>query len=326
MNDWVAPPRVLIVDDSDEQVGLLTRVLKADGCECDAISDGCRACEAALAIAPDVILLDVELPHLDGLSICRQLKNMPETALIPVLIMTGQVGSQHHLAALEAGADDFLPKPTSVAVLRARLRSAIKLKRSIDGLDDAAGSILMLASTIEARDPSTKGHCDRLADYGVRLGGRLGLGLDDRRALHLGGYLHDLGKIAVPDAILYKPSRLTAAEYELIKAHPVVGDRICAPMRTLQHVRPIIRSHRELLDGSGYPDGLSGSSVPLLAQIIGIVDVYDALTTERPYKAAMSPDRAFAELRAEVAVGRRESVLVEEFIAMQSGETLAVAS
>ncbi len=326
MNDWVAPPRVLIIDDSEEQVRLLKRVLVADGCECDAIADGRRACEAALAVGPDAILLDVELPHVDGLSICRQLKNTPETALIPVLIMTGQVGSQHHLAALEAGADDFLPKPTSVAVLRARLRSAIKLKRSIDGLDDAAGSILMLASALEARDPSTKGHCDRLADYGVRLGRRLGLGLDDLRALHLGGYLHDLGKIAVPDAVLYKPGRLTAAEYELIKAHPLVGDRICAPMRTLQHVRPIVRSHHELIDGSGYPDGLSGSRVPLLAQIIAIVDVYDALTSDRPYHAAMSADSAFAELRAEAAAGKRETVLVEEFIAMQRSETLAVAS
>jgi len=326
MNDWVAPPRVLIVDDSDEQVRLLKRVLVADGCECDTIADGRRAYDAALAMAPDAILLDVELPHLDGLSICRQLKNMPETALIPVLIMTGQVGSQHHLAALEAGADDFLPKPTPVAALRARLRSAVKLKRSIDGLDNAAGSILMLASALEARDPSTKGHCDRLADYGVRLGKRLGLGLDDLRALHLGGYLHDLGKVAVPDAILFKPDRLTAAEYEIIKAHPVVGDRICAPMRTLQHARPIVRSHHELLDGSGYPDGLTGTQVPLLAQIIGIVDVYDALTTERPYKKAMIADHAFAELRREAAAGRRESALVEEFIAMQSAELLAAAS
>jgi len=325
MNDWGAPPRVLIVDDSDEQVRLLKRVLLSDGCECHTVADGRRACEAALAITPDAILLDVELPHLDGLSICRQLKNMPETALIPVLIMTGQVGSQHHIAALEAGADDFLPKPTSVAALRARLRSAIKLKRSIDGLDDAAGSILMLASALEARDPSTKGHCDRLADYGVRLGRRLGLGMEDLRALHLGGYLHDLGKVAVPDAVLFKRDRLTAAEYDLIKAHPVVGDRICAPMRTLQHVRPIIRSHHELLNGSGYPDGLAGSAVPLLAQIIGIVDVYDALTTERPYKQAMSADHAFAELRREAAEGKREKVLVEEFIAMQSCDAAAVA-
>ena len=325
MNDWVAPPRVLIVDDSREQVSLLKRVLEADGCECDTITDGARACEAAIAIAPDAILLDVELPNADGLSICRRLKNMPETALIPVLIMTGQVGSQHHIAALEAGADDFLPKPTSVAALRARLRSAIKLKRSIDGLDDAAGSILMLASALEARDGSTKGHCDRLADYGVRLGRRLGLGLDDIRALHLGGYLHDLGKIAVPDAVLFKPGRLTSAEFDLIKAHPIVGDRICAPMRTLQHVRPIVRSHHELLDGSGYPDGLSGSNVPLLAQIIAIVDVYDALTSDRPYRAAMSADVAFELLRGDAAAGKREAVLVEEFIAMQSAQTLAVA-
>jgi putative two-component system response regulator len=318
MIDWTVAPRVLIVDDCPEQVRFLARVLKAEGCECETVTDGGRAFDTAIALAPDAILLDVELPTVDGLSICRRLKSTPETALIPVIVMTGQIGGEHHLHALEAGADDFLPKPTPAAVLRARMRSAIKWKRSIDGLDDAAGSIVMLATAIEARDATTKGHCDRLADYSVRLGERLSLDAQDLHTLRLGGYLHDLGKVAVPDAILFKHGRLTPAEFEFIKSHPVVGDRICAPLRTLQRVRPIVLCHHETIDGRGYPDGLSGSAVPLLAQIVSIADVYDALTSDRPYRAALSSERAFEELRAEVTAGRRDAALVDEFIGMQA--------
>ena len=316
--------RVLIVDDCDQQVAFLKRVLEADGCECETVTDGRLACATAAASLPDVILLDVELPHLDGLTICRWLKDTSETALIPVLIMTGQVGGHHQIAALEAGADDFLPKPTSVAALRARLRSALKLKHSIDGLDNAAASILMLASALEARDPATSGHCERLSEYGVALGRRIGRGADDLETLRLGGYLHDLGKVAVPDAVLLKQGPLTAAEYDLMKSHTTIGDRICAPLRSLRRVRPIIRSHHETLDGQGYPDGLSGSAVPMLAQIIGVADVYDALTTDRPYRRGLPPGEACQVLRDEAALGKRDTAVVDEFVRVVADKTVDV--
>ena len=230
----------------------------------------------------------MHLPGIDGVTVCRHLKSTPETALTPVLMMTGLASQEAHLSALEAGADDFLAKPIVLAELTARVRSAVRMKQCIDELDDAAGSIVMLGAMIEARDRSTEGHCRRLALYASRLGARIGLGRDDLRALEHGGYLHDLGKIAIPDALLLKAGPLTAAEYTLVKTHTVIGERLCMPLRSMRAVRPIIRSHHETLDGKGYPDALVGSTIPLLAQVIGIVDVFDALTTNRPYRDALT--------------------------------------
>ena len=178
--------------------------------------------------------------------------------------------------------------------------------------------ILSLALTIEARDSCTGGHCQRLADYGVLLGGRVGLGADELAALHRGGYLHDIGKIAVPDAILLKPSPLTSVEYEVIKEHTVIGAKLCGDLRSFVPVRPIVRHHHERLDGSGYPDGLRGDDIPLLAQIVGVVDAFDAITTARPYRPARSREQAFAELRADVARGLFSGDLVEPFISVAS--------
>jgi putative two-component system response regulator len=305
--------RALIVDDSESQTELLRRMLTTDGYECIVEHRGDTAFETALAVRPDVILLDVELPGLDGLSVCRRLKAAIETRLIPVLIVTGGGDHTRHLSALEAGADDFLQKPVSMSELRARVRSAVRMKKYIDELDNAAASLVMLGATIEARDRYTQGHCERLAQYGLGLGRRIGLGLEDLWAIERGGFLHDLGKIAIPDAILFKPGRLTPEEFAVVQTHPEVGERICLPLRTLDRVRPIIRHHHERLDGSGYPDRLKGSAIPLVAQIIAVADVYDALTTDRPYRRALTQAAALEILYAHGRAGEMDSTLVDQF-------------
>jgi putative two-component system response regulator len=175
---------------------------------------------------------------------------------------------------------------------------------------------MSLALTIEARDPYTEGHCIRLASYATALGVELGLSEEDLAALHRGGFLHDVGKVGIPDAVLHKPARLTPAEFTSMKRHTVIGDRLCGELRSLRSVRPIVRHHHERLDGTGYPDGLKGDDIPLLAQIMSIVDIYDALTTERPYKSASTPEEAFEALTAEVENGWRRCDLVSTFIEM----------
>jgi putative two-component system response regulator len=208
----------------------------------------------------------------------------------------------------------ILSKPLDTSELRARVRSLLSLKRYTDELDSAEHVILTLGMTIEARGRYTDGHCQRLAQYAAALGTRLGLSADDLQALRRGGYLQDLGKIAVPDAVLLKPGTLNDAEREIIKRHTIVGDGLCGQLNVLRSVRPIVRYHHERLDGSGYPDGLRGDQIPLLAQILSIVDIYDALTTDRPYRRALPPDRAIEELSGEVDCGWRRADLVEKFI------------
>jgi putative two-component system response regulator len=200
------------------------------------------------------------------------------------------------------------------AELVARVRSLLRIKAYTGELDSAESVIVSLAMTIEARDPTTEGHCQRLARYGARLGAAIGLGDEDVEALARGGFLHDIGKVGIPDAILLKPSQLTAPEAAIMRQHTLIGDRLCGELRALRRVRPIVRHHHERLDGSGYPDGLKGSAVPLLAQIMGVVDVYDALTSARPYKGAMSAAYAYEELLREARLGWRDLELVETFI------------
>jgi putative two-component system response regulator len=215
---------------------------------------------------------------------------------------------------LDVGADDFLTKPVNTPELLARVRSLIRLKRYTDDLESAESVILSLALTIEARDASTEGHCQRLARYATAVGRRLGLGDEALAALTRGGFLHDVGKIGIPDAILLKGGRLTADEFRIMQQHTVIGDRLCGELRSLRDVRAIIRHHHERRDGSGYPDGLAGDQIPLLAQIMSVVDVYDALTTDRPYRRPLTPEQAYDELRHEVACGWKRADLVEAFI------------
>jgi putative two-component system response regulator len=276
--------------------------------------DGAKALDAVARHQPDIILLDVAMPAVDGLEVCRRLKADPATRLTPVVLVTGQAGLNDRLRGLEAGADEILEKPVHPNELRARVRSLLRVKCLIDELDSAEAAFMALALTIEARDPMTNGHCERLAHHAVRLGRAMGLGDDDLDALHRGAYLHDLGKVGVPDHVLLKPGPLTREEFDVMKRHPIIGDNLCAPLQSLRRVRPIIRSHHERLDGSGYPDGLRGDQIPLLAQIVGVVDVFDALTSQRPYRGPLTPQQAARHLLEEVEGGRMSRRHVEAFL------------
>jgi putative two-component system response regulator len=305
---------VLVVDDLETNRHLLERLLTAQGYHVVTATDGDEGLAVVQRESPDVVLSDIRMPNRDGFGLCLAIKSDPATRLIPVVLMTGASETDDRISAIEAGADDFLTKPIDQPELEARVRSLMQLKRFTDDLDSAEAVLRSLALTIEARDPYTEGHCERLSRYGVELGQRLGLSDDDLAALGRGGYFHDIGKIGVPDAILLKSGPLTPEERKRMQDHAVIGDRLCGNLRSLHRVRQIIRHHHERLDGSGYPDGLRGNEIPLLAQIIGIVDVYDALTTTRPYHEAQPPEAAFAELRAEVERGWRRADLVEAFI------------
>ncbi len=314
----VAPSagRILVVDDLAANVNILTRLLAPDGHEILTASNGEEALDLVTREHPDLVLLDVMMPRLDGFEVCRRLKQHASTRLIPVVLITALDQSSDKIRGLEAGADDFLSKPFNAAELQARVRSLLRIKRYTDDLDSAESVVVSLALTIEARDVYTDGHCQRLAAYAVALGSTLGLSDDDIAVLHRGGFLHDIGKVGVPDAVLFKPGPLAAEEYERIKQHTVIGDRLCGELRSLQRVRSIVRHHHERLDGSGYPDGLTGDVIPLLAQIMSIVDIYDALTTARPYKPAFPSAQAYEEMRREAKKGWRRTDLVEAFIAL----------
>jgi putative two-component system response regulator len=305
---------VLVCDDEEINRALLERLLQGFGYDVVPVSSGAEALSALRRLQPDLVLLDVQMPGMNGFEVCAQLKQAAETRLIPVALVTGLNSRDHKIRGLQAGADDFIGKPFDPEELQARVASLVRLKQYTDDLDSTEGILRSLALIIEARDQYTDGHCERLSHYAVALGAALGRHAEDLSALDRGGYLHDIGKIGIPDALLLKPSALTPEEFELMKQHTVIGDRLCGELRSLRLVREIVRQHHERLDGSGYPDGLRGDQVSVLAQIVSTVDLYDAVTSARPYRPALPPEYAFAELRDEAARGLRNPQLVEAFI------------
>ena len=311
--------RVLVVDDDAAVAKLLAALLTRNGYAVDSACDGAAARDAIEQNPPDVILLDIQMPERDGFEVCRAIKAEPATRLTPVVLVSGLTDRESRIRGLEAGADDFLNKPVDSHELLARIGSLARLKRYTDDLESASSIVMTMSEMIEMRDGYTEGHCHRMANCATALGRRLGLGPDDLQALYRGGFLHDIGMLAIPDAVLRKAGPLEPDEYELVKSHTVVGDRLCAGLRSLRSVRPIIRHHHERHDGSGYPDGLSGDGIPLTAAITGIVDVFDAVTTRRPYQRAQSLEEAVAVLQRQVGLGWRRRELVEEFAALVHG-------
>lgn len=314
------PGRILVVDDDEHIRHSLAELLKMDGHVVRQARDGVQAMEEVAKDPPDLLLLDVMMPQVTGLEVCRKLKAEDATRLIPIVMVTAMQDTATKLKALEAGADDFLGKPFNKVELRARVRSLLRLKRYTDELESVEAVLFSLARSVEGRDAYTGDHCGRISAHSVALGKRIGLSREELKALERGGILHDIGKIAISDAILLKPGGLTPGEFEAMKQHTLVGERICQPLRSLRAVLPIIRSHHERWDGSGYPDGLAGEAIPLPARILQVADIFDALTSDRPYKPACSPEEAFAMLRTEVKKGWREEHLVEGLYEVLKGK------
>jgi putative two-component system response regulator len=292
-----APATILIADDNAVIRNLLLQFIEEEGYRTLAAANGSEALALVQSEMPDLVLLDVTMPDLDGYAVCRRIKENEQTALIPVTMLTVMDDMEHRRLGLEAGADDFLSKPFDQHLLRARIRSQLRTKRITDQLERTESVIFALALAVEAKDLYTEGHIRRLAYYSEQLALAAGLQAEDSRLIRYGGFLHDIGKIGVDDAILRKPEALSSAEYQQVKRHPEDGARIIAPMRFAQQVSPIILGHHESWDGSGYPHGLCGEKIPIGARIVAIVDAFDAMTTDRPYRRALSRDQALHRMR-----------------------------
>lgn len=309
-------PRILVVDDQPSIAGLMSQLLMIRGYDVVTATNAEQAEAEIRRQPPDLILSDVMMPGKSGYELCRGLKENPATRLIPFVLITGLSDSSDKVRGIEAGADDFLNKPVLAEELIARVKSLLRLKEFTDELETADSVLCTLGLIVEGRDPYTEGHCERLATRASDLGRHLGMDEDSIVALKRGGFLHDLGKIAVPDDILKKGSNLTAAEWQVMKMHPVTGENICKPLRSLRPVLPIIRSHHEHSDGSGYPDGLIAPNIPVLPRILQVVDVYDALRTARPYKQPLTHEQAAQTMREEARRGLWDAELVAEYFSM----------
>ncbi|MDQ6698844.1 MAG: response regulator [Acidobacteriota bacterium] len=305
---------ILVVDDFDIARRALVAMLRSDKYEILQAASGLEALEILSEHDIDLIVLDKTMPGMDGLECCRRIKSNRKTELVPVLMLTGANSVEEEIAGIRAGADQFLGKPIHPEVLRARATSLIHHKTAISRLEETESALFALAQAVELRDHCTGGHCERLATLSVAFGVRLGLPRKDLLALHRGGYLHDIGKIGLADSILFKTGDLDWAERKSMQTHTLRGEEICRPLRSLAQVLPIIRSHHEHWDGSGYPDNLAGEDIPMLARVMQLADVYDALTTERPYKSALGPSEAAAVILDESDRGWYDPELTRCFI------------
>ena len=292
-------PLILVVEDDSAIRALITALLEREGYRVLAASDGESGLRLALEEEPDAILLDVGLPRMDGHEVTRRLRLVPVTRTVPVILLTARSTMEDMVEGLDSGADDFVTKPFQRPELLARLRSAVRMRQAILGMENARAAVAALANAVEAKDATTEHHCERLVLLAARVGEAVGLAKGELEALAYGALLHDVGKIGVPEAILLKPGPLDRDEWTVLRRHPEIGERICQPLGLSREFLPIIRSHHERWDGGGYPDGLVGYQIPIGARIVGIVDAFDAMTHDRPYRPSRTTAEALEELHRE---------------------------
>lgn len=307
------PPKVLVVDDHTTSRMTAVALLSLEGYAVIEADSGYKAVEIVKQQQPDLILLDVMMPGMDGFEVCQLLKHDEDTRLIPIIFITALNDRRSRIQGIEVGADDFLSKPFDRVELVARVKSLVRQKRLNEDLDHAEKALFSIARAVESRDPNTGNHCERLVKLGQAFGEYLNLPRYQIRDLVWGGYLHDIGKVGIPDAVLLKQGNFTPEEWEIMKQHVLIGETICQPLRSMQGVIPIIRHHHERWDGSGYPDQLKGDEIPYIAQIFQVIDIYDALTSERPYKKALTKEEALSIMFNETESGWRNPKLMEQF-------------
>mgnify|MGYP003662817160 CR=1 FL=1 len=313
--------RILVADSNATIRKLLRHSLASEDYEIVEAGDGQQALELAMQRPePHAILIDARIKGIDGLQVCRQLKGDMQYRTIPVIVMTTTGASEEISEAVDAGADEFLSKPINRCELAVRLRSITRMHQGNSEMIGAESVALSLARAVASKDGYSSGHVEQVANFAVAFGKSLGLDSAELKMLRYGAILHNVGKIAIPDSILEKTGPLTPRERALFHQHPRVGCDICAPLKPLRPVLPIIRHHKEHFDGTGYPDGLRGAQIPLMAQVVGIVDVYSALTSDRPFRRAKSNAEAIEILRERACQGVHDLELVEKFCAAFAGQ------
>ena len=307
--------RVLVADANPTVRKILRHLLTSMDWEVIEAEDGQQALDRARRRPmPHAILLDLALSGVDGYEVCRQLKADEQFQLIPIVVTTSTDSPEEKMRALDAGADDFLSKPINRAELTVRLRSLLRIRKFNQELIGAESVAMALARAVAAKDGYAHSHLEKVATYATMLGKALGLDAAELKILKYGAILHNVGKISIPDAVLEKTGPLSPREMAMFQQHPRIGCDICAPLKPLKPVLPIIRHHKEHWDGTGYPDGLHGDEIPLGAQIVGMVDIFTALTSKRPYRKAIPRHEAIAHLREMAEQGLRNPDLVERFV------------
>jgi len=307
--------KILVVDDTTASLKLLTDILKAEGYEVRSAVSGELALHSATSNPPDLVLLDIRMPEMDGYEVCRHLKARPETRNVPVIFVSAAAETDEKVKGFELGAVDYVAKPYQCAELLARVRTHLELNQLRNHLESLVeertdklresekklkasllDSVTALASIVEMRDPYTAGHQRRAAQLAVAIAKELQLPVGQVEGLYLAGVVHDVGKIRVPAEILSNPRKLTGMEIGLIKEHAHNGYEILKTIDFPWSIAQIVLQHHERLDGSGYPAGFKDKEIMIEARILAVSDVIEAMASHRPYRAALGLDMALEEI------------------------------
>ncbi len=311
---------ILVVDDHTFNLELMEGLLYREGYRVLTAPDANTALAIFRRESVDLAILDVMMPGMNGFDLCRKLKSMSEKRFFPVVLVTALSQMDDKITGLEAGADDFLTKPFHTTELLTKVRSLLRLKKLQSELDHSEDVILTLAIAIEAKDPYTKGHSERVGSLSGELGGFFGLSGEDRGSLFKAGVLHDIGKLGIEDRILHKAENLTEQEAKLVRDHVLIGETICMPLYSARHILPVIRNHHERWDGKGFPDGLRGEEIPIFARIVAITDSFDAMVSLRPYRSPFTAADAVGRMEREKESGQWDPTLLAGFIEMMRRE------
>jgi putative two-component system response regulator len=304
-------PAILLVNVASANREKLKSFLQNQKCDVDTAESGASALRSCLRTQPDLVLLFDTLPDVSSFELCRQIKKYPLNQLTPVIIVKPSPDQWDIHRGLEAGAMDVWAFTPSLWDALGRIQPVLRLKNYMD--EQAKFAVFSLARSIDSKKNARNGHSDRLVAYTEQLGESLGFGEEDLQELRIASWLHDIGKINIPESILLKAGPLNAQERRIMQQHPIIGEEICAPLKSLRRILPVIRHHHERMDGSGYPDGLRGEAIPLKARVLQVADIYDALTTRRPYRGALPPEQALQTLFSEAVNGWLDASLVLKF-------------
>jgi putative two-component system response regulator len=312
--------RVLVIDNHGDSRTLAKELLDLDGYDVLDIAEAenPELISQIVDYKPDLILLDIVTPKLEGLNLCRTLKAEEITRWIPIILMTVSDESQLRDRCHRAGGDDILIKPLNRSELSNRVKFLIEQKRLTEGLDQIEQVIFAIAKAIDNRYPESGNSCTRLANLLQSFGNYLGLSPLELQNLRYAAYLHDIGTVGIPDEIMLKKGTLNPEERAILEQHVLIGEEICQALPNRRGVLPIIRHHHERWDGTGYPDGLNQEEIPWLAQVFQILDIYVALTSKRPHKDCLDPEKALAIIQEEGEKGWRNPALVTKLTEFMS--------